>query len=545
MAITLNGGAQTIFVVNYDGQYGNKYEFRAQAREQDVSTSGNVGLVVVDVLMRRPDGSSDGAWNQNGTYWSITIDEETFSGTAKWDTRGTSDWQYLGFAEKWITHNPDGNKIITISAYHTGNSASGSSKMGNAGGSATVNLQTIPRYTTVYNSLRSKTSTSISINWSTTDARDWTQYSINGGSWQDAHDTVASDNKSGYYTISGLSPNTTYTIKTRCRRMDSGLWSEARSISATTYKTTTPTISLSSKTSTSITVNSGCNVNVLTTYYRIRTSGGSYGSYQSSSTFTGLSPNTSYVIEVYKVASDSGEAGTATLSATTYKSTVPTISLSSKTINSITVTSGCNVTVSTTYYRIKTSSGSYGSYQTSATFTGLSPNTSYVVEVYKVGTESGEAGTATLSVATYNIAKITSASSFNLGDNETITYTNPSGSSILTAIYTTGGESLVSYRSCSGSSYTYPFTDSELDILYKRFGSSNSITVRIWLRTDCNGVNYYDSKDITITLTGNQKTIRTNVNASWKRGKVWININGSWKRAVIWTNVNGTWKRSI
>lgn len=451
-----------IFTVNYSGDYGKYYEFKAEAWESDVNNSANTSKVNVDIYLRRTNVSSAGAYNLNGTGWSITIDGTTTTGTNTWDTRNSSDWKWLGYASKVVSHNTDGSKVVTISAYHTGNSAAGSSKMGDASGSETLTLTTIPRYTTVYNSLRSKTSTSISINWSTTDARDWTQYSINGGSWKDAYDTVASGNKSGYYTISGLSPNTTYTVKTRCRRMDSGLWSEAGSISATTYKTTTPTISLSSKT-----------------------------------------------------------------------------------INSITVTSGCNVTVSTTYYRIKTSSGSYGSYQTSATFTGLSPNTSYVVEVYKVGTESGEAGTATLSVATYNIAKITSASSFNLGDNETITYTNPSGSSILTAIYTTGGESLVSYRSCSGNSYTYPFTDSELDILYKRFGSSNSITVRIWLRTDCNGMNYYDSKDLTITLTGNQKTIRTNVNASWKRGKVWININGSWKRAIIWTNVNGTWKRSI
>lgn len=105
----------------------------------------------------------------------------------------------------------------------------------NSYGSGSWSLPKIARYTTVYNSLRSRTINTISINWSTTDARDWTQYSINGGAWKDAYDTVASDQKSGYYTISGLSPNTTYSIKTRCRRTDSGLWSEAGALSVTTY----------------------------------------------------------------------------------------------------------------------------------------------------------------------------------------------------------------------------------------------------------------------------------------------------------------------
>ena len=95
-------------------------------------------------------------------------------------------------------------------------------------------LTKIPRYTTVSQSIRDTGDNYFMMNWTTTDRRDWTQYSLNGGAWTDAGDTVASDGKSGYYRINGLTPNTSYTIKTRCRRQDSQLWSET---GTTTVKT--------------------------------------------------------------------------------------------------------------------------------------------------------------------------------------------------------------------------------------------------------------------------------------------------------------------
>ena len=139
---------------------------------------------------------------------------------------------YIGIASGslTVTHDSNGNYTLGVSAQIAASSY---------GVSASINdsfvCATIPRYTTVYNSARGRTIDSISVNWSTTDARDWTQYSLNGGAWTNANDTVAADNKSGYYTISGLSPNTSYTVKTRCRRADSGLWSEAGAITIGTY----------------------------------------------------------------------------------------------------------------------------------------------------------------------------------------------------------------------------------------------------------------------------------------------------------------------
>ena len=235
---------------------------------------------------------------------------------------------------------------------------------------------------------------------------------------------------------------------------------------------------------------------------------------------------------------------------TTYAKTTPSISVSSKTVNSVTVSSSCNVEVSSTRYRIMKSGGSYGSWQTGATFSGLSPNTTYTVQVEKVGKASGEYGYATVSVTTYQIATLSSDPSFNHGSSVTIGYSNPGGnnvSEIATCISFTGALDDIGYRAVSktGTSYTYNFTDAELDKLYKQFGTSNSYKAIMFVRTTCNNTIYHNTKEFTLTLVGNQKTGRMNVSNSWKRAKLWVNVNGTWKRAVGWVNVSGTWKRTI
>ena len=271
---------------------------------------------------------------------------------------------------------------------------------------------------------------------------------------------------------------------------------------------------------------------------------------QSSGSFTisSLTSNTTYNVTVLcrAISSTSSLDTRQVISGTTFAQTISTISLSSKSVNHITVSSSCNVAVSSTQYRIKTYGGSYGSYQNSATFSSLTPNTTYVIQVRKIGQASGEAGTAEITVATYQIATISSAPNINHGDNETITYSNPSGGTIAIAIYNTAGTTAyAAYRTCSGNSYTFSFTDTELDSLYKLYGNNNTITVRVYLRTSANNVNYTNYKNITITLTGNQKTGYTNVNGTWKRTKRWVKVDGTWKRCVRWINVNGTWKRCI
>ena len=124
----------------------------------------------------------------------------------------------------------------------------------------------------------------------------------------------------------------------------------------------------------------------------------------------------------------------------------------------------------------------------------------------------------------------------------TVTYSNPSGSALKIGFNTTGGTVICAERTCTGSSYTFNFTDAELDRMYKQYGNSSTLSTYVILRT---ANTYYDTKSLTVTFKGNQKTIHDKVSGSWLRGKVWTKVSGSWKRAVIWTKVSGTWRRGI
>jgi len=401
------------------------------------------------------------AHNSAGNYRTVYLKNLYINDSQKYYTAGSSSSGKSYYDGDVVTSGtmtiPSSNSSGDGSVWASFEAGVGSYPGSNVSGSGSWSLDRIPRYATSNQSLKSKSSSSISMNWSSDSTIDYIWYSTNNGSnWTGVN---VADGTSGSYTISGLSANTTYKIKTRVRRKDSQLTTDSSSLSVTTYKKTTPTISLSSRT-----------------------------------------------------------------------------------VNSIKVSSGCNVSVSSTKYRIKQSGGSYGSYQTSATFTGLTPNTAYIIEVYKVGTDSGEAGTATLNASTYDIARLTSYPNFNLGDNLVINYTNPASAPIQVGIYdTNGAKAYAPYREATGSSYTFNFTDEELDTIYKDLGNSNSIKVNVYINTNAN--TYRDYKTITITLTGNQKTAHIN-NGTIKRAKVFIGKKGV-KRCVVWVGANQTARRCI
>lgn len=128
-----------------------------------------------------------------------------------------------------ISHDSDGKKSITISASGSISVASLSSTT--CSGKAV--LDTIPRYATSIQTLNSKTETTITMNWSSDSTVDYIWYSKDGGSTWVAVGSVSAT--SGSYRISGLSANTSYSIKTRVRRKDSQLTTDSSALSVTTY----------------------------------------------------------------------------------------------------------------------------------------------------------------------------------------------------------------------------------------------------------------------------------------------------------------------
>lgn len=129
----------------------------------------------------------------------------------------------MGSGQKKIYHNNDG----------TGSFAMAMDGWLYGGHNLSTNtvwqtLDTIPRYATITSHYVESTSLyGAVIHWETNVNCDAHQYSLNGGNWVGASGWPA-------YSISGLSPNTYYTVKTRVKRTDSQLWTESGTLSFTT-----------------------------------------------------------------------------------------------------------------------------------------------------------------------------------------------------------------------------------------------------------------------------------------------------------------------
>lgn len=127
-----------------------------------------------------------------------------------------------------VTHNIDGScNTINISCYHyiTDNT--------NGWSSTSIKPSTIPRYATVTQTLKSKTETTITMNWTADSTCDYLWYSIDKGINWVAIGSINTTN--GTYTITGLTPNTLYNVRTRVRRKDSQQTSGSPFTAITTY----------------------------------------------------------------------------------------------------------------------------------------------------------------------------------------------------------------------------------------------------------------------------------------------------------------------
>lgn len=167
----------------------------------------------------------------------------------------------------------------------------------------------------------------------------------------------------------------------------------------------------------------------------------------------------------------------------------------------------------------------------------LSPNTSYRFRL-KATVNGLDNISDYMYVTTRDIARITRINNFEHGDNINMAISNKGELSNLNLVMNVDNIQILN-RNVFGGDNTIILSDTELDNLYKKYGSNNSLIATFIL----SGSGYTDTRTCTITLKGNQKTIKVNINNNYKRGKTFINVNGTWKKAVIWINNNGTWKR--
>lgn len=180
----------------------------------------NSSNVAVDLYVRKGSYTTTGTWTGH-----INIGGNT-SNFSHYASIGTS-WVHVGSYSVPIGHNADGSKDCWIGAYVAGPSGT------SAGGYSinygeTKTLDKIPRYANfTEHYIQSYNETSVTMYWNADSSCDSTQYSLNGGAWTGANWPS--------YTVSGLTPNTNYNIRTRIKRSDSQLWTESGYLYFTTY----------------------------------------------------------------------------------------------------------------------------------------------------------------------------------------------------------------------------------------------------------------------------------------------------------------------
>ena len=182
--------------------------------------------------------SQDTANNKTTISWSLTGGgtsgyvycgdfEVTIDGTKVYsnDTRReVYNTTTIASGTRTITHSADGTKTLTASV-----KASIYTYTQDRTGSGSWALPTIARTPTVTVSNTAKAETSITMKWSSNLTCNRVRYrtSTNSGSSWSPWTSKTVSAKSGSYTISGLTANTSYTIQTELRSSESGLTNTA------------------------------------------------------------------------------------------------------------------------------------------------------------------------------------------------------------------------------------------------------------------------------------------------------------------------------
>ena len=193
----------------------------------------------------------------------------------------------------------DGNKVtsgnITVPSYDSAGNGSFSASFeagvgqypsSNCSGNGSWDLDRIPRYTSFTNhSISATTLNSFTVSWSAADTCSNVYYSFNGGDWT----WCKGESSSGTYTISGQAADTSFSIRTKVIRKDSGL----ETISGYLYPKTKAKATLSDVGAITLpapgsTVNATFNITnnssqTATVYLEKNSSGNNYGA---STTFT-------------------------------------------------------------------------------------------------------------------------------------------------------------------------------------------------------------------------------------------------------------------
>lgn len=213
------------------------HKFTLTVTQNSTSTANNTSSLGFSFVLSPIETSWN--WEQWGAYisYTVTINGTKYTGTiANYDGYSSVT---LKSGTLNVAHNTDGTKSISYSFSVTDTSGQ-TYTCGNASASGTMALSTIPRYLSITSlEITNKTETSIVVKWATNENRSGTYYSLdNGATWVGSAtygESLANDGKSGTFNIQGLTANTSYNLKVKIKRTDSGLWTESNNMAFSTY----------------------------------------------------------------------------------------------------------------------------------------------------------------------------------------------------------------------------------------------------------------------------------------------------------------------
>lgn len=202
------------------------YEARVIQSHTSNGSVANSSNVTVTFQIRRTDYAMIGYNYEGNAYWRISCDGQSTGNkyfTFDWAYHPQNQWWTVGSHTFTVAHNGDGSKHIGFDGYYyTGISPS------DLGASGSATLTKIPRYANITSFKNTATTVNNATFYWTADSKcDVLQYSLNNGStWSNVSGST--------FSISGLSPGTSYNVKIKVRRTDSGLYTTSNNISFTT-----------------------------------------------------------------------------------------------------------------------------------------------------------------------------------------------------------------------------------------------------------------------------------------------------------------------
>ena len=241
----------------------------------------------------------------------------------------------------------------------------------------------------------------------------------------------------------------------------------------------------------------------------------------------------------------SGSAsGTVTLTTIARYANLTSLSVASKTINSITLnyTTDRNAWLfaklndgewlnSGEPFASDTTSGSFTIYyKDRASTTRLDPNTKYKITILcrALDRNSGLDTQKDIEVTTYDIAKLVSVPDINIGSKQTITWTNPSGATTTLKLAKTDNTQIANIGTVTGTSKDYTPTASTI---YALTPNSNEYIARYIITTTANSQSYTNAKDFKFKVTNSNPTFTTytykNTNTTSYNGGTLDTLTGS------------------